>query len=80
MRAAFLLISSKNEISIEFLGLTMMLPFKALDEEGSLNDHKKAYCQVPYFQKPSPEVYESVKAELEEALPLLYREMLKSMV
>jgi hypothetical protein len=78
MRVSFILTYDNHKISIEFVGANWMLPYKAIDEEASLNERKKAYCKPPYFVRPSPEVVESVQQELREALPLLFKEMLNS--
>ena len=53
-----------------------MLPTKALDEAGSLNECKKAYCKVPYFVDASSDDLSEIEKQLAEAIPLLYEAML----
>ncbi|MCE5294917.1 MAG: hypothetical protein LLF94_09950 [Chlamydiales bacterium] len=76
MRVSFIMTCDNHQISIEYVSANWILPFKAIDEEGSLNDRKKAHCRPPYFVKPTPPIVTSVQNELNAALPLLFQEML----
>ncbi len=77
MRVAFIMIYNNQQIDFRFLGGYWILPHKSLEEEGSLNDRKKAYCKTPYFAVASSEVLAEVQKELEGAIPLFYKEMLE---
>ncbi len=77
MRVAFMLIYNNQTIETRFLGGYWLLPHKAIDETGSLNETKKAYCKQPYFTKASAKVLKKVQKQLEATLPLLYQEMLE---
>ncbi len=76
MRLAFVCIYDNKEIDFRFLGGYWMLPTKSLEEEGTLNELKKAYCKVPYFVKATDEELSLIEDELQATIPLLYREML----
>lgn len=77
MRVAFIMLYNNRQIDFRFLGGYWILPHQSLEEEGSLNDRKKAYCKAPYFAAASSEVLAEVKKELEITMPLLYKEMLE---
>ncbi len=76
MRLAFVCIYDNKTIDFHFLGGYWMLPTKALDEAGSLNECKKAYCKVPYFVDASSDDLSEIEKQLAEAIPLLYEAML----
>ncbi len=77
MRIAFMMIYNNKTIDIRFLGGYWMLPHKSLDEPGSLNDLKKAYCKLPYFTKATDADLNEVRQQIEPALRLLYQAMLE---
>jgi len=77
MRVAFICSYNKQQIDFRFLGGYWMLPTKSIDEEGSLNERKKAYCKPPYFTNASQEDLQEIERELSATIPLLYQEMLE---
>ncbi|MBS0654302.1 MAG: hypothetical protein JSR46_00865 [Verrucomicrobia bacterium] len=77
MRASFMLIYNNNQVEFRFLAGYWLIPFKSVDEEGSLNECTKAYCKVPYFTKATDEVVEDVKNQLEVSMSRLYQHMLE---
>lgn len=77
MRAAFILIYNNHKIEFKFLGGYWLLPFKSVDEEGTLNERKKAYCKIPYFTQASESVLQEVQKSMEASIPVLYQQMLE---
>ncbi|MBS0656562.1 MAG: hypothetical protein JSR46_12355 [Verrucomicrobia bacterium] len=77
MRAAFMLIYNNNRIDFRFLAGYWLIPFKSVDEEGSLNELTKAYCKLPYFTKATDEVVKEVEKQLEVSMSRLYQYMLE---
>ncbi len=77
MRAAVILSYDKGTITCNFLGGYWMLPLTPLDEEGTLNARKKAYCKIPYFVQTSQQELDPIEKELQDVLPLLYLELLE---
>lgn len=77
MRAAFVMIYNKNRIDVRFVGGYWMMPIKSVDQEGTLNELKKAYCKPPYFVPASAEELQEIGRQIEEALPFMYEKMLK---
>ena len=77
MRVAFVMMYNNKKIDCRFLGGYWLLPNKALDEPGSLNETKKAYCKPPFFAEVPDTVLAAVRRQCEDALPLLYKEMLE---
>jgi len=77
MRAAFLLIYNQGQITIEFLGFYWLLPLLPLHSDASLIEKHKAHVIAPYFCPVDPETISEVKKQLNVALTLLYREMIR---
>ncbi|MCE5293822.1 MAG: hypothetical protein LLF94_04320 [Chlamydiales bacterium] len=77
MRAAFVMKYDNGKIEVDFLGGYWMAPSKALDEEGTLNERKKAYCKTPNFTHATEEEQEAIRKQIEPALKILYRQMLQ---
>ncbi len=77
IRVAFIMKYDKGTISHHYLGAYYTVPFKSIDEEGTLNERKKAYCKPPHYYRVSDEVLNQVLQQLDIAIPLLYKEMLR---
>ena len=77
MRAVFILSYNNRTIDFRFLGGYLILPRKSIEEEGSLNDLKKAYCRIPYYAEVPEHILKEVQQQLEITMPLLYQEMLE---
>lgn len=76
MRVVFICSSINHQVDVQFLGGYWILPNKAIDEPGTLNETKKAYCKPPLFAEVDADVLEQVQDELLACLPLFYRQML----
>ncbi len=77
MRVAVVMLYNNKKIDIRILGGYWILPHKALDEQGTFNELKKAYCKVPFFTKASDAIVEEVRQQLAPALTILYQAMLE---
>ena len=78
IRAVYMLCYDQQKISTQFLGGYVSLPCRALSEEGTLNEHHKSICELPFYCKADPSVMHEVETCLNEILPILYAEMLFS--
>lgn len=77
MRVAFVMMYNNKKIDCRFLGGYWLLPHMSLDEQGSLNQIKKAHCKPPFFVKVPDDVLTAVQGAFERGLPLLYQQMLE---
>jgi hypothetical protein len=77
VRVSFFLVYNKNIISVIHCGAYYRFPCKSLEEPGTLNEKYKDIIELPYFDKVEPEIYDKIKEDLDIALPLLYKQMLK---
>lgn len=77
MRIAFILIYNNEQIEFKILGGFWKLPFKSIHEEGSLNERHINCGLFPYYARIDDETMYKVEHQLENTLPLLYKEMLE---
>ncbi len=77
IRVAMIMSYDKGVIDFNFLGGYYMVPCMSINEEGTLNETRKARCKVPYYSKAPKEIINQVRQQLETAIPLLYWEMLE---
>lgn len=76
MRLAFTLVYQEQTVEVTFLQRFWKFPIKSLSEEGSLNEKHKSCGMLPYYADVSPDVLQEVETQLQEALTLLYRQMI----
>jgi hypothetical protein len=76
MRVAFILEYDCGETTYHRLGGFWKLPSKALEEEGTLNEKRIAFCKAPFYRVVDLELLEKANAQMERAMLLLYEEML----
>jgi hypothetical protein len=76
MRMAFILQYDGGKTTYHSLGAFWKLPSKALEEEGTLNEKRIAFCRPPFYRAVDPELLKEVDAQIERAMLLLYETML----
>jgi len=76
MRVAFLMVYTNRRIKTHFLGYYWLVPEHPLFADVPLTKKHKAEVVVPYFCAVDPETEAEVQPFLEEAFPLLFKEML----
>lgn len=77
MRIAFILQNDKGKITYHSLGGLWILPNKALEEKGTLNEKRISHTESPFFRPVDPLLLKEVNAQMERAMLLLYDEMSK---
>lgn len=76
MRLAFILQYEEGKMTYHRLGGFWKLPCKALEEEGTLNELRITCGEIPFYTSVEPELLNEVNAHMEQAMLLLYEEML----
>ncbi len=78
MRIAFILKYDRGKMSYHCLGGFWKLPFKAIEEEGTLNERRISICAPPFYRTVDRELLEEVNEKMERAMLLLYEVMLNT--
>lgn len=76
MRIAFILQYDNNYMTYHCLGGFWKLPFKAIEEYGTLNEKSISCCYPPFYAAIDPELMKEVNIKLEKAMLLFYQVML----
>jgi hypothetical protein len=76
MRLVIILEYNNGEITYHNLGGFCKLPYKALEEEGTLDEKRISYGKVPFYTAIEPELLEEIDMHMEKAMLLLYETML----
>lgn len=76
MRLAFILQYNGGKTTYHCLGGFWKLPYKALEENGTLNEKTISYCHPPFYTAIDPTLLKEVNAHMERAMLLLYEIML----
>ena len=76
MRIVFMLMYDEGIMSYHSLGGYWKLPFKALEEEGSVNEQRISCGDPPFYQVIDPDLFTEVSAQLERGMIMLYEVML----
>lgn len=77
MRIAFILQDDKGKITYHSLGGLWILPNKALEEKGTLNEKRISHSESPFFRPVDPTLLQEVDAQMKKLMLLLYDKMLK---
>lgn len=73
MRIAFILKKIKGKMTYYSLGGFWKLPYKALEEKGTLNEKRIAYDKPPFYRSIDPTLLKEVDGKMERAMLLLYK-------
>lgn len=77
MRVPVMLTYDNGQIEVHCLYMWWKLPPKSLNEEGTLTEKHKSFSQAPNtYVHVDQNVADKVREQLEEALPILYRQLL----
>jgi len=78
MRIAFILEYDGQNMTYHSLGGFWKLPYKALEEKGTLNEHRISFGAFPFYRAVEPELLKEANAKMEKAMLLLYEVMLNA--
>jgi len=77
MHILFALEHDKGKITYHSLGGFWELPYKALEEKGTLNEKRLPYCEPSFYRAVDPTLLKEVNKQMESVMVLLYEKMLK---
>lgn len=77
LRISFMLWLEHGEIHMEFVESHWKVPYKAINEEGTLMEKHKSYDYVPHFAQIEPERQQKIEETLRETIPKIYMKMLE---
>ena len=73
MGLAFILQDDGGTVTYHSLGGFWKLPSGALEEEGTLNEKRIAFCRPSFYRAVDPELLKEVNAQMERAMLFLHQ-------